>query len=51
MENTTITISKELAKKLWIAKKDLDAKTLEEVIDRILKVIPASELKVLENKK
>ena len=45
MENTTITISKRMAKRLNLWKYDLDCKTIEEVLDKILKIIPASELK------
>ena len=48
MENTTITITKQLARRLRIWKAKLGAKTIEEVMDRILKIIPASELKLLE---
>ena len=47
MTNTTITISKKLATRLRIWKAKLGANTIEEVIDRILRIIPASELKNL----
>ena len=50
MENTTITISKKLANRLRIWKVQLEAKTLEEVIDRILLITPASQLKELKKK-
>ena len=45
METTTITISKKLAKRLNIWKYDLGVKTIEDVLDHILKILPASELK------
>jgi len=48
MNNTTITISKKLARQLWTWKKNLDARSIEDVIDRILKIVPASELKQLD---
>ena len=51
MENTTITITKKLARRLRIWKVNLDAQSIEEVIDRILKVVPASELKSLNKSK
>ncbi len=51
MENTTITISKELAQKLRLYKIKLDARTLEEVIERILTIIPANDLIKKENSK
>lgn len=46
MENTqtTITISKKLAKRLNTWKYSLGVKSVEQVLDRILKIIPASEL-------
>ena len=48
MEKTTIAIKKRTAIKLWAWKKQLDCKTIDEVIDRILKITPASELKNLK---
>jgi len=51
MEKTTIEISKRLAKRLRMWKIQLDAKSIEEVIDRILKIIPASKLKNLKEAK
>ena len=53
METTTITITNNLARRLRIWKAQIGCKTIEEVLDRILKIIPASELKNLKevNKK
>ena len=45
MDKTTILVSKELARRLNRWKYDLGVKTIEDVIDHILKIIPASELK------
>lgn len=50
METTTIKVTKDLAKRLNLWKYKLDAASLDEVIDRILKIIPASELKNLKPK-
>jgi hypothetical protein len=46
MENTqtTITISKKLSARLNTWKYALGVKSVEQVLDRILKIIPASEL-------
>lgn len=49
--NTTITISIGLARKLRIWKAELGCKTIEEVIDRILKIVPASQLDTFKIKK
>ena len=51
METTTITISNNLATRLRIWKAQLGCKTIEEVLDRILKVIPASELNSIKGGK
>lgn len=42
---TSIQVSKQLAKRLRMWKNQLDCKSIEEVIDKILKITPASELK------
>lgn len=42
---TTIQVSDELRVRLNIMKQKWGCKNLEEVIDRILKIVPASELK------
>jgi hypothetical protein len=42
---TTITVKVSTRKRLNMWKYNLDCKTVDEVIDRILKIIPASELK------
>lgn len=51
LDNTTITISKNLARRLWMWKKNLDVNSLEEVIDKILKIVPATELNNYMKKK
>jgi len=43
-EITTIQVSKELRRKLNIQKQQLNCKSIEELLNRILKIIPASEL-------
>jgi len=50
MEKTTIQIKKSTAIRLWAWKKQLDCKTIDEVIDRILKITPASEMKNIKEK-
>ena len=47
-KKTTIAISNTLARRLRIWKAKLNAKNIEEVLDRILKIIPASELKCFD---
>jgi hypothetical protein len=42
---TTITVKLSTRKKLNMWKYNLNCKNIDEVIDRILKIIPASELK------
>lgn len=42
---TTITVKLSTRKKLNMWKYNLDCKTIDEVIERILRIIPASELK------
>ena len=44
-EITTIQVSKELRRRLNIQKQQLDCKSIEELLDKILKIIPADELK------
>lgn len=44
-QKTTMKISKELKTKLQAYKKSLGAKSLEEVVERILKIVPADQLK------
>lgn len=48
-EQTTIQVSKSLAKRLNLWKYELHCKTIDSVIDRILKIIPASELDTLNH--
>jgi hypothetical protein len=43
-ELTTIAIKKTTAIKLWHWKKELDCKTIDEVIDRILNIVPGDEI-------
>ena len=50
-QNTTISISKNLARRLHYWKIDLGAANIEEVIDRILKIVPATELNNYMKKK
>lgn len=47
-ELTTIQISKKLAMRIRIWKAKLGCKTLEEIIDHILKITPASEINKLK---
>ena len=42
---SSIQVSDELRIRLNIMKQKLECKTIEELIDRILKIVPASELK------
>ena len=51
MEMTTIKVSKDMANRLNKWKYELGVKSIEDVIDRVLKVVPASELKNLDSKK
>jgi hypothetical protein len=44
-QTTTITVKLSTRKKLNMWKYNLDCKSIDELIDRILKIIPASELK------
>ena len=44
-EITTIQVSKELRRRLNIQKQQLDCKSIEELLDKILKIIPDDELK------
>ena len=46
IQNTTITISKSLALKLNKWKYKLEVKTIEEVINKILLIVPADQLEV-----
>lgn len=43
-EITTIQVSKEMRKKLNIQKQQLDCKSIEELLDKILKIVPADKL-------
>ena len=43
-DQTTITVKVSTRKRLNMWKYNLDCKNVDEVIDRILKIIPASEL-------
>lgn len=49
IENTTITVSRRLATRLNLWKYELKCRTIDEVIDRILKIVPASELPNLDH--
>lgn len=49
MEKTTITISKNMARRLRLWKAQLDVKTIEDVFDKILCIVPASELQGLKS--
>lgn len=51
MDNTTITISRKLARRLNLWKHSLGCSKIEEVLDRILKIIPASQLQSLKGGK
>lgn len=50
MENSSIQVSQKLRIRLAKMKQDLGCKSVEEVLDRILKIVPASELKQEETK-
>ena len=43
--DTTITVSKEMAQKLNRMKYELGCRTIEDLLERILKITSASELK------
>ena len=43
-ELKTIKVSKKTWRRLWKWRMELDCKSLDELIERILKIIPASEL-------
>jgi len=43
-EVKSIKVSKKVWKKLWKLRMDLDCKSLDELIEKILKIIPTSKL-------
>lgn len=48
-ETTTITVKLSTRKRLNMWKYNLNCKTIDELIDRILKITPASELNSLDH--
>lgn len=50
-EMKTIKVTKKLWRRLMLWKVDLDASSIEEVLDRILKITPASQLNKLKEVK